>query len=889
MSEQPVHDAGSAAPEPPPQGALARVLALVEAVPRPLWRVVGAAVGVAVVVLVAIELHRELAGVTLGAVRAAIVSISWLHIAFAIIATLGSFLSLVGYEFVALRHVDGKEVSRKLAALTAFISYSFTFVLGFGVLTGGAVRLRRYKAAGLPTGQILAVTLLGVVSFWSGLAVVAGLCLVLEPAALASALSLPTWLARGAGLVVLASVAAWMALGGRRESTVTLQSWTARLPGREAILTIVALGIADVTLAALALWQLLPADMAIGFAGFFAIFAVATVAGVLSHVPGGLGAFEAVILLGLPGDRHADVAAALVLFRLIYYLLPFTLALGLFVASEARGAGPRLAATGRNAQRALAPFVPRLAAMAVVVGGVVLLVSGALPVAGTRAALLARWVPLPFVETSHFIASAVGAGLILVGYGLLRRRRTSLHIAVALLGAGALFSLIKGVDYEEAFVCLAVMGLLIASRRAFYRGSDAFADPPSLRWLAVATALVALSVWVGLLAYRHVSYGNDLWWQFALHGDASRFLRASVGTTIVLIAIGLYRLIDRPSRRPRTPAPDFDAVAALVARSRDTEANLAFLGDKAFLFSTAGNGFIMYAVEGTTYLAMSDPVADDPKTTIDLIWRFRELADRSGSDPAFYQVKAALLPHYIDAGFSFAKLGEDAVVDLTRFSLDGPAGAKMRQVKSRAERTGLSFAIVPAAEVPTILPQLHEISDAWLSHQKGREKGFSLGFWSEPYLERFDQAVVSHDGHPIAFANIWRGGGLSEMCIDLMRHRADMPNGTMDFLFISLMAAAKAEGYATFNLGLAPLSGLPDHPLAPAWSRFGALIYKHGNQFYNFRGLRDFKAKFKPDWQPRYLAHTGSLAAPRVLLDATRLISKGPQAPNEDDRDGTRT
>ncbi len=887
MSGQDARDSGS--PPPPPRGALARASALVGLVPRPLWHLAAAVVGAVVVVLVAIELHRVLAGVTLDAVRTAIVSISWAQIAFALIATVGSYLTLVGYEFVALRHVDGKGISRKLAAMTAFISYSFTFVLGFGVLTGGAVRLRRYKAAGLPAGQILAVTLLGAVSFWAGLAVVAAVCLVLEPAGLASALSVPTSLARGAGIAIVVSVAGWMALRGPRERTVTLQSWTARLPRRGAMLAIVALGIADVSLAALALWQLLPADLAIGFAGFFAIFALATVAGVLSHVPGGLGAFEAIILIGLPGDRHADVAAALVLFRLVYYVLPFALALAMFAAGEARGAAPRLAATGRNAQRALAPFVPRLAAMAVVLGGIVLLVSGAMPVQGTRIAFIAHWLPLPFVETSHFIASAVGAGLILVGYGLLRRRRISLHIAVILLGAGALFSLAKGFDYEEALVCLAVMGLLIASRRAFYRGSDAFADPPSLRWLAVAAALVALSVWVGLLAYRHVSYANDLWWQFALHGDASRFLRGSVGATIVLVAIGLYRLIDRPSRRPPAPAPDLDAVAALVARSCDTEANLALLGDKSFLFSTAGSGFIMYGVEGSTYLAMGDPVADDLKTAVDLIWRFRELADRSGGYPAFYQVKAALLPHYIDAGFSFAKLGEDAVVDLARFTLDGPAGSKMRQVKSRAERTGLSFAIVAAADVPAILPRLRAISDAWLAHQKGREKGFSLGFWSEPYLKRFDQAVVSQDGDPIAFANVWRGSGRSEMCIDLMRHREDMPNGTMDYLFVSLMAAAKADGYATFNLGLAPMSGLPDHPLAPAWSRFGTLIYKHGNQFYNFRGLRDFKAKFKPDWRPRYLAHTGPLAAPRVLVDATRLISKGPLALNKDGRDGSRS
>ena len=135
---------------------------------------------------------------------------------------------------------------------------------------------------------------------------------------------------------------------------------------------------------------------------------------------------------------------------------------------------------------------------------------------------------------------------------------------------------------------------------------------------------------------------------------------------------------------------------------------------------------------------------------------------------------------------------------------------------------------------------------------------------------------MRHDGRIVAFANVWKSAGRHEYSLDLMRHLPDAPGSTMDYLFICLMAKAKDEGYAWFNLGMAPLSGLPRHRLASRWSRIGALIYRHGDSFYNFEGLRAFKSKFKPVWRPRYLAHPGGLSMARVLMDATTLIAASP-------------
>jgi phosphatidylglycerol lysyltransferase len=111
--------------------------------------------------------------------------------------------------------------------------------------------------------------------------------------------------------------------------------------------------------------------------------------------------------------------------------------------------------------------------------------------------------------------------------------------------------------------------------------------------------------------------------------------------------------------------------------------------------------------------------------------------------------------------------------------------------------------------------------------------------------------------------------------MDLMRFSADAPRGVMDYLFAEMMLWGKAAGFRVFSLGMAPLSGLESHALAPLWSRVGALVYRHGEHFYNFRGLRAYKDKFGPQWEPRYLASPGGLVLPRVLTNVAALISGG--------------
>jgi phosphatidylglycerol lysyltransferase len=389
--------------------------------------------------------------------------------------------------------------------------------------------------------------------------------------------------------------------------------------------------------------------------------------------------------------------------------------------------------------------------------------------------------------------------------------------------------------------------------------------------------VVLASVVLGEFAFRkeYKDYSQQFWWGVAFNEDAPRFVRATVGVAVVLFAFGVRQLL-----RPAVPVlrlptePELDEVGAVIGSQRFCSAYLAYLGDKALLWNEDRSAFLMYAVQSRTWVSLHDPVGP-PEAVPGLIRRFLELADDVDGVPVFYEVRHAYLHRYADFGLAFAKVGEEALVPLRSFSMDGGARKKMRLQFHKLEKDGATFRIVPREEVPTLLPELRTISDDWLALKSSSEKAFSLGFFDEDYLKRFPVAVLEVGGRIEAFANVWLGPNKVELSVDLMRHRSTAPKNSMEGLFIFLMLWGKADGYEWFNLGMAPLSGLQKTATSSLWVRLASYLYRYGQPFYNFQGLRAFKDKFDPIWEPRYLAYPGGLALPRVLADVSALIAGG--------------
>lgn len=833
-------------------------------------------------------LRGELRHLHSSQISSALAELGWVQLAQACLLTLLAYALLPGYDLLALRYVR-RPIGTGRAAFASAIAYAISHTLGFPAVTGGAVRARFWSSWGLTTSEI--ATAVGFAGFTFVLAVVAvaGTALLVTPRLPFAYTPLSAGVARAIGLAAVSTVLVYLLwVMFARGTPLRIAGRELPAPSRGIAISQVALGFADWIAAAAVLYVLLPFGHGVSFTAFVAVFVVAQVLGLVSHAPGGIGVFESLIVLQFGGRVPlGELLAAMLAYRVVFYLAPFVLGVTALAIYEVwlRRAHLRAAAgVLRSAlERWALPLLPSAIGMMTLCGGIMLLLSGATPEVNTRLRVLVAILPLGIVEFSHFAGSVVGASLLVLGWALTRKLDAAWSLACALLGVGIAASLFKGFDWEEAAALSVILLILLPNRALFYRRSSLTSETLTRGWIASILAIAVASVCVGLFVYKHLEYSSELWWRFALHGDAPRFLRASVGGLTTLGVIGLVRLL-RHGRRVSV-APNEDALAtvrALLPGVDNVEANLALLGDKEFLVSEGHDAFLMYAVHGRTWVALHEPFGE-PAAVRALAWEFAERADRADGWPVFYQIGPTSLPLFVEMGCIALKLGEEAYVSLEGFTLDGGASKSLRRMHRDVEREGATFELVRREAVPSLIPQLRAVSDDWLAHKAGHEKGFSLGVFDPAYLRHFDISVVRRNGRIVAFANVLTGAA-RDVSVDLMRYSADAPRGVMDYLFAELILWARRAGYQRFSLGMAPLSGLDSRALAPRWSRWASLVYLHGESMYNFRGLRAYKEKFHPRWEPRYLATPHRFALPWILADVATLISGGPHIARRDAR-----
>jgi phosphatidylglycerol lysyltransferase len=787
--------------------------------------------------------------------------------------TCAGYSCLTLYDALAVRFAGARAPYPRIA-LISFMAYAIGHNVGLNTFSGGAVRFRAYSALGLSAKQIATIIAFGTLTFFLGAGFLLGLSLLSNAGMSGSILHVHAWLALLVGGLLLAGVATYLWLVCTRHAPLHFRRFEIPVPKPRIAFAQLAIACTDLLCAVGVLYVLLPPQASISFAAFAGVYLIGLTAGAISNVPGGIGVFEFVLLLLLPQVPQDRLLGALVAYRAIYYFAPFALALVLLGIHEVWVHRAPAVRSVRVARTFVNAVTPQAIAITVFLAGAVLLFSGATPGLGNRLALLREVVPLPVLELSHLLGSAVGVGLLIIAHGLYRRLHTAWWLTIWLLCAGILLSLLKGFDYEEACVLTVVIIILVSARGRFRRRASLLDQHYSGRWIVAFLLVLATAGWLVIFAYRHLPYDNELWWQFAFHASAPRSLRASLLAVMIAAAYGLWRVLRPAPPRFSAPLPaDLESVAVLIENGADTTANLALLGDKNLLFNKDRSACIMFQASGNSWVAMGDPIGP-AELGESLAWEFMEDCDGMAVSPVFYQVTPQRLPLYIDLGLTLSKLGEEARVALDTFSLLGAARSDLRQAHRRANRDGAVFEMVSRANVAAILPELRAVSDAWLADKNAAEKRFSLGFFDERYVANFDVGVVRHGGAVVAFANLWRGG-LVELSVDLMRYNSAAPKGVVDFMLIECMLWGKSQGFQWFNLGMAPLSGLEEHALAPAWHKLGRMVQRYGEMFYNFEGLRNYKEKFDPVWRPRYLAAPDGLAMAGALLDVTALISGG--------------
>ena len=621
----------------------------------------------------------------------------------------------------------------------------------------------------------------------------------------------------------------------------------------------------------------------VGFGVLVAGFAMGLLFWTVSITPQGIGVVEGVMTLvytslGVPPENAAVIAIA---FRGLTFWLP----LGIGFLSLRR-----LRAFSRSRRYSGEIWSVHLVAIFTGLMGVINVISAVTPRLHTRLVRLTEYSPLGIQHGGRLAAVLSGFALLLLASNLWRRKRVAWLLTVLVLMISALSHLLKGPDFEEAFLAIALFTWLLYLRPNFHARSD----PPSIRQgLRILVFSLGFTIAYGVIGFYLMDH------QFRVNFGLSEALRQTiimltqfydpglqpitglgryfadsiyiVGT--ITLGYSLLMLVRPVLARHGTSQEDRARAQQIVqAYGRTSLARLTLMEDKRYYFSSGGS-LIAYVLAGRVALALGDPIGppdDLPRT----IAEFRSLCAGNDWTPAFYQVLPDYLNFYNREGFNALCIGHEGIVDWDNFSLQGKTNKGLRSGYNRIKRIGYHSQVFEPPLSDDLLANLRLISDEWLTTMNGTEKKFSLGWFDEEYV-RGSQVIVIYNPHGDieAFANILPEYQKHEIAIDLMRHTRDAEHGLMDFLFVELFLWAQEKGYETFSLGLSALSGIGEGPQDPAIERALHYIYEHVNQFYNFKGVHEFKEKFHPSWSPRYLIFPGLPGLPLVTIAMIRADS----------------
>ncbi len=527
------------------------------------------------------------------------------------------------------------------------------------------------------------------------------------------------------------------------------------------------------------------------------------------------------------------------------------------------------------------------AAGALLVGAVDLLLAAG-PSTPIRIGSLDFDLSLDYVFGARYGLLLTGLAMVSLARGLLHGKRNAWILAVVSASASIVFYQIKHADLVGMLLATGLVVGLVVCRRAF----QARSDPDLVRrgWQFLIIGEVATFVYGIAGTWRldaefreRTSLGKSitsaLRLLFLLPGRIEpltrhgRWFIGSVHIAALTVAmLALARLVATVVFRPAGRGAERAVVERLLEGWATTSlAYFNLLDDKSWIFAPDGQAFVGYKVVGTTAVALGGPVGA-PSSRSAAAREFVEHASLNGWTPVFHQVTEPEARELSRLGLHPLKVGEEAIIDLESWTLEGRGRKSIRSSVRRVQRAGYRVVELSTPLDDDMLEELREVSDDWLVAGGHRERTFTLGRFDPEYLRRTPVMAVVVDagtvsGRIVAFANVLPSYQSGDGNFDMMRRRSDAPNGAMELLFVGLIERFRSQGLDGMNLGLAPLSGLDGD--APS-DRALRLIHEHGRRSFNFEGLRTFKDKWSPRWEPRFIMYRRETDLPRVATAIAR-------------------
>ena len=525
--------------------------------------------------------------------------------------------------------------------------------------------------------------------------------------------------------------------------------------------------------------------------------------------------------------------------------------------------------------------LPAVAAVAAACVGAINIASALTPNIRWRGHLLLGFEPVEAMRLFHALAFPAGLALVLVAPYLAKRRRRAWEAAVVLMIALGVFDLLKGLDFEESIITWAAALILILGRDAFRVRHD----PITLRsaiWRAPALGVAgvgaaALATWAtqGHPSLRTVAVETArlLSWQqgpISYHHHLA-WLPLGVHLFELPMLVAIAYVIFRPLTAPRTlPSPQARQVASELVREHgaDTLAFFKLRADKQYLFSEDRRAFVGYTIENGVLLLSGDPVGPEDAFA-DVLRQVRAFAEARGLKLGALGASRALCPLYEELGLHTIYLGDEAVVDLGRFSLEGRPIRKVRQSVTRLRKAGYQAELceLRALDAGT-LAEVEAVVER--GRQGAPERGFSMAMDSLRGQHDHETLVViarDDDGAIQGVLHFVPCYGRPAVSLSFMRRDPATPNGLTEFLVVRAIELLRERGIEELSLNFAAFAKWmhsPDKRLERVLGKLVAL----GNPFFQIESLYRFNAKFFPRWEPRFLVYEGTFGLPRAGIAA---------------------
>ncbi|GFH39763.1 bifunctional lysylphosphatidylglycerol flippase/synthetase MprF [Lactococcus insecticola] len=610
------------------------------------------------------------------------------------------------------------------------------------------------------------------------------------------------------------------------------------------------------------------------------LITASSVIGILSMIPGSLGSFDVMMMLGLLqlGVPRELVVIWLLLYRIAYYLLPLALAILTLIITRGREFNAHFSGVPKNLVKAA---LHKLVSFMIGVTGGFLVLTATVP----EAFYDLRWLRRISPWSANLVAESpklILGFLLIITSRAIKNRVTRAYMPTIIL---EMLAIIYTIVDDFSWHSVILIGLL--TLMTVFIKSELYRKQLVLSY----ETIIFDSFFIIVLMLLYIVVGTISRPAFHMHHKVSDFLLFPSekmwvsGMIAIFIVAGIWLVYLQYLQGKRLKIGvlldenvEQKILDLLETYGGNTQSQLVFMGDKR-IWNYENQVMLQFAIRQDKVLVMGTP-SGNQSLWYEALSQFIREADLLGYRPVFYEIdeKTTLILH--ELGYHFIKQGEEGHVDLQTFSLSGSKNKTKRQAVNQVEKSGFTFDMIAVdAITPDLLAELRQISDEWLDGR--REKGFSLGNFSENYLKKAPIAIVKSDDDVIvAFANIMPTYTTDFVTVDLMRHSTAAPKGVMDFLFIKLFEHFKAAGIEKFDLGMTPLANVGTFRNAFVSERIANLIYQFGDSLYNFEGLRNFKKKYVTSWEPKYTAYSHNSNIAFVML-ALLLQDNAPVAPDD--------